>query len=140
MTIADEAAALIRAGGSNKDIARQLHIRRARVAEVRRQIGIPNVIGKRTARPPEDLYQQRTRPLDGGHLAWTGTFNSVGVPVVHTAGGFLTAYRIAFRIGHGRDPVGQVQAGCDQPRCVHPDHVEDQAMRDQYRAIFGGAM
>jgi hypothetical protein len=50
-----------------------------------------------------------------------------------------TAYRIAFQIRHGREPVGYVKPGCEFDGCVHPDHVEDQPMRDQYAAIFGAA-
>lgn len=130
---------LIHDGLGNKAIARQLRIRHTRVAEVRRQLGIPNIIGKRPAKAPEDLFWQRTQPTERGHLAWTGTYNSTGVPVVHTAGGFLTAYRIAFRIRWGREPIGQVRPGCDQPGCIHPNCVEDQPMRDTYRAIFGKA-
>jgi hypothetical protein len=50
-----------------------------------------------------------------------------------------TAYRIAFQIRWGREPVGYVKPGCEYDGCVHPEHVEDQPMREQYAAIFGAA-
>jgi hypothetical protein len=55
-----------------------------------------------------------------------------------------TAYRAAFELRYGRAPVGKALPGCDMPRCVAPDHVQDRPMRDalttQFNAIFGGAL
>lgn len=51
----------------------------------------------------------------------------------------MSALQFAFRQKYDRPPIGRVQAGCGTPRCVHPDHVEDQPMREQYNTIFGGA-
>jgi len=127
---------LLRAGYGNKAIARQAHVRHQRVAEIRAELGLPNVVRATTATYSEDAFWRRTRPI-GDHLTWTGHYNSTGVPCLRATDGMHTAYRIAFRIGTGREPVGAVKPGCDMPRCVHPRHVEDQAMRQQYAAIFG---
>ena len=128
---------LLHAGYGNKAIARQVHVRHQRVAEIRAQIGLPAVVRPSTTTCTEDAFWRRTQPIDGGHLNWTGHYNSTGVPCLRTTDGMLTAYRIAFRIRYGREPVGAVKPGCELARCVHPRHVEDQPMRQQYAAIFG---
>jgi hypothetical protein len=130
---------LLRAGYGNKAIARQVHVRHGRIAEIRAELRLPNVHGKRAASSAEDLFWRRTKPLDGGHLAWTGHVNNTGTPAVRTTDGLRSAYRIAFQIRWGREPVGAVKPGCGIARCVHPRHVDDQQMRDQYAAIFAAA-
>jgi hypothetical protein len=49
---------------------------------------------------------------------------------------------IAFRIRHGRDPVGYVYAECGVEHCVAPDCVDDEAgrarTREQFRYFTGG--
>jgi hypothetical protein len=130
---------LLHAGYGNKAIAQQVHVCRNRVAAIRAELGLPRSRRRYVAASPEALFQQRTQPADGGHLAWTGYRNSKGVPAVRTVDGMRTAYRIAFRIRWGREPVGYVKPGCEYDGCVHPDHVEDQPMREQYAAIFGTA-
>jgi hypothetical protein len=128
---------LLRAGYGNKVIAQQVHVRRQTVAAMRAELGIPKSTRRYQASSAEDLYWRRTQPVAGGHLAWTGHRNSTGVPVVRTSDGARTAYRIAFHIRYQREPVGAVKPGCGMDRCVHPNHVEDQPMRQQYTAIFG---
>ncbi|MGW9397271.1 hypothetical protein [Streptomyces sp. NPDC055642] len=128
---------LLHAGYGNKAIARQVHVRHQRVAEVRAELGLPNIVRPARATYSEDAFWRRTQPVPGGHLNWTGHYNSTGVPCLRTTHGMHTAYRIAFRIRWQRDPDGPVKPGCDMDRCVHPDHVEDRPMRQQYTAIFG---
>lgn len=130
---------LLRAGLGNKVIARRVHVRHQTVAAIRRELGLPNIVRPARAAYSEDAFWRRTQPVDGGHLNWTGHYNSTGVPCLRTTGGMHTAYRIAFRIRWRRDPTGPVKPGCDLDRCVHPDHVEDQPMRQLYAAIFGEA-
>ena len=130
---------LLHAGYGNKAIARQVHVRHQRVAQIRAELGLPNIVRPAKAAYNEDAFWRRTQPIDGGHLNWTGHYNSTGVPCLRTTDGMHTAYRIAFRIRWQRDPEGSVKPGCGLDRCVHPDHVEDKPMRQQYEAIFGEA-
>ena len=127
---------LLHAGYGNKAIARQVHVHHQRIAEIRAQLGLPNVRRPRATTYSEGAFWRRTQP-DGDHLIWTGYHNSTGVPCLRATDGIHTAYRIAFRIRWQREPVGAVRPGCDKPKCVHPRHVEDQPMRQQYAAIFG---
>lgn len=127
---------LLRAGYGNKAIARQVHVRHQRVAAIRAELDLPNVVRPTQATYSEDAFWRRTQPV-GDHLTWTGHYNSTGVPCLRTTDGMHTAYRIAFRIRWGREPVGAVRPGCDMERCIQPRHVEDQPMRQQYAAIFG---
>ena len=132
---------LLNAGYGNKAIAQQLGVGHKRVAEIRAELGLPRSRRRYVAASPEGLFWRRTRPVAGGHLAWTGYRNSKGVPAVRTVDGMQTAYRIAYRIRWQREPVGRVKPGCEYGGCVHPNCVEDQAMRDQlaeqYAATFG---
>jgi hypothetical protein len=133
----DAIVKLLRTGVGNLAIAREVHVDRSKVAAIRAELGLPRSRRRYVAASPEALFRQRTQPVDGGHLAWTGYRNTKGVPAVRTVDGMRTAYRIAFQIRHGREPVGYVKPGCEYDGCVHPEHVEDQPMREQYAAIFG---
>lgn len=130
---------LLHAGVSNHDIATEIGIDRRTVAARRAALGLPDARTIKGSSGLEDLFWRRVEPVEGGHLAWTGHRNNTGVPVVHTTGRMYTAGRIAFRIRWGREPVGRVKSGCEYDGCVHPEHVDDQPMREQYAAIFGAA-
>ena len=127
---------LLHAGHSNKAIARHVHIRASSVREVRDHLGLPPHRPGPTPSSAEDHLWRRAIPTDDGHLDWPATD-----PRIRTGhqGERRRAGQIAFRIGNGRDPVGKVTAGCDHPGCIHPQHVEDEPMRQQYAAIFGKA-
>lgn len=78
----------------------------------------------------EDAFEQRTDPVEGGHLRWTGATGARGTPVVAYRGQVETAYRLAFRWHHGREPQGNVRPTCDYPRCVAGEHLADRALRE----------
>jgi hypothetical protein len=137
VTVIAAIAELLAAGVSDHDAARETGVGHRRVAAARTALGLPDARTIKGPARPDDLYWRRVKPVDGGHLEWTGHHNNTGVPVLHTAGRMYTARRIAFRIRWKREPVGRVTAGCDHDGCVHPNCVEDQAMRQQYAAIFG---
>ncbi|MEV7867444.1 hypothetical protein AB0P17_15385 [Streptomyces sp. NPDC088124] len=131
---------LLRDGGSNSAIARELHSDRHRVAAIRRDLGLPNV----PAQPLtlEEKWRARTRPADGGHLEWTGERQSTsGTPVMRYEGRTFTAAAIAFRIRTGRAPDGYARAECGHHQCVEPAHVDDTATRmttrEQLRYLTG---
>lgn len=127
-----EMRALIRGGLTNTVIAQRLRVRRSTVAEVRKSMGVDPV--RRTVGTVEDAYWARTRPVDGGHLLWTGLRNQHGVPLVRHAGRMHSAQRVAFRVHYGREPEGVVLAVCDVPRCVAGPCLDDEAARRRTRA------
>ncbi|MEU6340229.1 hypothetical protein ABZ883_04670 [Streptomyces sp. NPDC046977] len=126
---------------SSSAIARHLGADRHRVTSIRRDLGIPDV-------PHQPLtlqqkWEQRTRPVDGGHLDWTGERNSkTGTPLLRYWPDTYTAAAVAFEIKYGRKPEGQVIGECDFHQCVAPDHVQDQPgrlrLREQLHFISGG--
>lgn len=124
--------ALLKTGLSNREIIRRLNVGRKRIARVRSAAGLPDRV------PPtvDGAWAAYTEPADGGHLAWTGPIRE-GIPVFGHGGRYHMARRVAFRIANGREPQGRVKAGCGWQPCVLPAHIEDQAMRDQFTALFG---
>ncbi|WP_330173041.1 hypothetical protein OG875_05180 [Streptomyces sp. NBC_01498] len=127
-------AELLQAGLTTKAIARRIHVHTRTITAVRRELDLPPARPGPKPSAPEAIFWRRTRPTDDGHLLWTA-------PGRQLRGGDnkVSVYRVAFRIGNQRDPVGNVMTGCGRNRCVHPAHVEDQPMREQYKAIFGEA-
>lgn len=144
MKVRADIAELLNAGLTNKAIARQLHTDEKKVSAARTALDIPRIPGgRRPASSPEDLFWRRTQPVEGGHLLWTGSVNSTGAPRLTHGGKSYSAYRIAFRIKHGREPQGRVTPGCAVDGCVHPNCVDDRPMRERtestFTAIFGRA-
>lgn len=137
MTIRADVAELLHTGLSDRAIGRQLHADRQRVAATRAVLGLPKTrSGGRPAASLEDAFRDRTRPVDGGHLEWTGHINRKGLPALRHNGAMHTAYRVAFRLRTGHDPVGRVRPDCDHPRCVAPEHVEDAPGRARTRQLL----
>jgi len=131
---------LIAQGLSNAKVAQETGADRSAVRRIRGEMGV--------ALPPaqplslEEKWQERTRPVEGGHLEWTGErANTSRTPVMRYRGKTFTAAAIAFRRRTGRDPVGQVKAECDMRQCVAPEHVEDEPgrtrLREQLRLLLG---
>ena len=141
MKIRDDIAALLRAGHRDNAIAKRLSICPKTVARHRAALGLPK---NRPGRPVYDdleaAFRAHTEPADGGHLLWTGTVNS-GVPSIRHQGHRHSAYLIAYRIQHDRDPEGRCRPDCGLPRCVAPGHVDDGPGRERTRStlasIFG---
>lgn len=135
---------LLRAGCSDREVARRLGVDPTTAAKVRTDLGLPrSKSGPKPASSPQDSFRQRTRPVPGGHLEWTGHHTNSGTPFFRWAKKPFTAGRVAFVMQHGREPIGYARPGCGYRGCVAPAHMEDQPMRDQLRtqlaSIFGGA-
>ncbi|RLU79259.1 hypothetical protein CTZ27_37075 [Streptomyces griseocarneus] len=130
---------LLHKGLSNTAIAKQLRCDRHRVGTIRRDLEIPDV----PAQPLtlEEKWAARTRPVEGGHLEWTGERSSDGTPVMRYSPDSHSPAGIAFRIKYGREPEGYVWADCGFKHCVAPDHVDDAAARlrtrEQLRYLTG---
>ncbi|MFI1562148.1 hypothetical protein ACH4ZX_03640 [Streptomyces sp. NPDC020490] len=132
-----DVAELLHAGYGDRTIARQLDLTISTVERARARLGIPpGRPGPKPTHSPEDLFWRRAQPTDDGHLLWP-TYTPQNGAVIKHGGQRHSVHRIAFRIGHQREPEGRVTTGCDRAGCVHPRHVEDQAMRATYTAIFG---
>lgn len=137
----EEIIAKLREGLSNMEISRQLRCDKHRVGAIRREIGLPNVAPQPLT--VEQKWRTNTRPLDGGHLEWTGSRQTHSrTPVMRYRDKAYTAAALAFQVKHGRPPVGYAYADCGVRHCVAPDHVEDQEgrarLREQLRYLTGG--
>lgn len=127
---------LLHAGYSDKAIERQLNVSRLRARDLRTELGIArHKPGPTPSSSPEEVFWRRAQPTSDGHLIWPNYSTLRGVYIRH-GGRRHTVHRLAWGLAHTREPVGRVLTGCGTNGCVHPRHVEDQAMRDTYRAIF----
>lgn len=135
----DEITALLRRGQlSNSGIARTLRVDKHRVGRIRRELGLPNVQPQPLTL--EQKWRSKTRPVEGGHLAWTGEHGSTSrTPVLRYKDQCHTAAAIAFRLRTGRAPEGYAYSECGYFHCVSPDHVDDepgrQLTREQLRYL-----
>jgi len=132
--------ALLHAGRSNNAIARELGVDRAAVRRIRAVAGVP--IPPQQPLSLDEKWAANTKPVEGGHLEWTGSrAGESGTPVLSYREQLHTAAVIAFRRRTGRDPVGPVKAECGMHQCVEPEHVEDEPgrtrLREQLRHVLG---
>ncbi|SEC02497.1 hypothetical protein SAMN04490357_0991 [Streptomyces misionensis] len=124
--------ALLGDGYSNKRIATELHVDKVRVARLRREHSIPNVVQQPLTL--EQKWATRTRPVEGGHLEWVGErATASGTPVMRYKEAYYSPAAVAFEIKHGRPAEGYVRADCGYKQCVAPDHVNDEAGRQEAR-------
>jgi hypothetical protein len=134
--------AMLQEGHSNSRIVRELRVDKQRVIRIRTELGLPAFVRVEQTRTLEEKWALGTRPLDGGHVEWTGERAPGGTPLVSYKEKHHSAAAVAFRIRTGRDPRGYVIADCGMKHCVAPEHVEDEAgrlrNREQYRYLTGG--
>lgn len=127
----DEIRALLHQHGDSA-IAVMLGVDRAAVRRIRKETGIAYVSASYTT--PQEKWQALVRPVDGGHMEWTGErAKASGTPVMRFKDASYSPAAIAFEIQHGREPEGYVRADCDFKHCVAPSHVNDEAGRHQAR-------
>lgn len=121
---------------SDLAIARKLECGYQRVAGIRKRFGLPAYTrGKRPAYgSSKEAFDAQTEPVEGGHLRWTGPREKCGTPVLRWRTLLQTAYRVAFRMQYGREPVGKVFRSCGIPGCVAGLHQEDRPMREARKA------
>ncbi|MFG3276190.1 hypothetical protein [Streptomyces luteogriseus] len=135
----EEIATLLRRGDMTESaIARKLGVSRPTVGNVRKTIGLPT---PRQGQPPtypsiEDAYRAHAVPRKDGHVEWTGLRTGGHAPMVKHCRSMESAYRVAFRLHHGRDPEGLVYPACGTEGCVAGAHVEDTVMRRARKRSF----
>lgn len=134
----DQVVTLLRAGWSDRAIARQVGVNPRRVAPLRADLGLPKA-KPGPQQPPTlaEAWRARTRTTSDGHLQWTGHVDQTGLPRLKYQGRHYSPARLAFRLRTGRDPVGAARPDCGHPLCVAPGHVDDADGRATYNAIFG---
>lgn len=129
LTTRDRAAVIEMAATSatTAHIARTLRLHRDTVRRIRNAASHPAGPGGRVQPLSlEQAWTARTRPVDGGHLEWTGgRHHRGGVLVMRYMGKEYTAARIAYRIQHGTYPVGRAVPACGKKHCVAPAHLVD---------------
>lgn len=132
--------ALLQEGHSNREIGRRLHTNPLRVGRIRDELELPQY-EPQPALTLEQKWATRTKPVAGGHMQWTGSLRG-GMPNLVYLQRNYSARRVAFEIGHDRQPVGRVLTSCDYSWCIAPGHATDEPMRRadaKYTAIFGRA-
>jgi hypothetical protein len=126
--------AMLRDGHSNNRIVRELRCDKQRVRRLRAELGLPQFVPAEQTRTVEDKWRLFARPVDGGHMEWTGEHATANhTPVMRYKDQSVSPAAIAFEIRHGRPAQGYVKADCGRPHCVAPDHVLDEAGRQQAR-------
>ncbi|MDX3248820.1 hypothetical protein [Streptomyces sp. ME18-1-4] len=126
--------AMLQEGHSNGRIARDLHCNKPRVAAIRAELGLPNYVPASQTRTIEEKWALYARPVDGGHMEWTGErAKGNRTPLLSYKGKHHSAAAVAFRIRTGADPDGYAFADCGLKHCIAPDHVQDEAGRQQAR-------
>ncbi|MEH0579021.1 hypothetical protein QBA54_32130 [Streptomyces sp. B21-108] len=121
---------------SNRAVALKLGIGDRRVDEVRKRVGLPSYVrGRRPAYGSwKEAFTEQSEAVEGGHRRWTGTREKCGTPVVRYRTSIQTAYRVAFRLHHQREPEGNVTRSCKIPGCVDGAHQQDRVMREAAKA------
>ncbi|GAA5056321.1 hypothetical protein [Streptomyces similanensis] len=132
-------ATLFRAGATDAAAARQLNIAKSTAGLWRRRLGIaPAPKQPSSLRSPltvAEKWQQFVRPVEDGHMEWTGRRRPGPSAVLEFThhGRVHSARRVAFTIRTGREPEGTVTTECERAGCVAPACVEDEPGRTRSR-------
>ncbi|MER5699652.1 hypothetical protein ACWDBO_37395 [Streptomyces mirabilis] len=110
----------------DREIAARLGTTAQSVRKVRADLGLPIFRHRYKEWTPEEFERAAPR-IQGGHRLWKGRRGPSGVPMANR---LLTAYQLAFRLHHGRDPVGKIVGRCRRKGCVEGAHLVDRVMRD----------
>lgn len=73
----------------------------------------------------QSIRDESTTTNDDGHVLWTGSRN------LTVDGRSYTHRQVAYAADRGHPPAGAVQTECEWSGCVHPEHISDQAERNE---------
>lgn len=124
-------AAMLRAGATSRDTIAALHVSPNRVAQVRRDEGLPVVPRGQRARTVAETIALQLQPHGDegeGHAHWTGPVTN-GKQQLWANGRRYNARHEIFRAHHGRAPDGPVMTTCTDPACVAGAHLSDRTIR-----------
>lgn len=124
---------MLLAGHSMRAVQEALSISNTVVRRIRQEENIPVHGPGPKAETVEQTFARRIQATADGHLVWPGS--DLGISTID--GAHISVRRWVFQKKYRRPPVGKVTADCGVRGCVHPDHIEDRTMREQYTAIFG---
>lgn len=79
----------------------------------------------------QQVFDDSTRSLPRGHLAWAGKAQT------RLHGEVFTPKQVCFIVDRGHPPVGRVLAECGQDECVLPEHLSDSAERTRCGTLGG---
>lgn len=121
---------LLHTGLTDTAVAARIGCSRPTVRMVRVRNNLPAPLHGSTSKHHtfDDVYRAHAIPTTDGHMTWTGGHNGV-TPTVHHLHQGRSAYKIAFRLHHQREPQGLVKVGCHQPGCVAGAHLTDATIR-----------
>lgn len=88
-------------------------------------VKVPKASQRKSYTDIRDLFEDNTKRLIHGHLAWTGPAKP------SFEGRSYNPKQVAFIVDRGRPPVGRVLATCGVAGCVLPAHVADDEERMQ---------
>jgi hypothetical protein len=78
-------------------------------------------------RPLAERFWERVQTADDGCWEWIGCRNQNGYGLIGRGGrgsGSILAHRLSWEIHHGPIPEGlQALHGCNNKRCVKPEHL-----------------
>lgn len=135
--------AMLQDGHSNRRISIELRCDKTRVRRIREELQLPQFVRAEETRTLNDKWHLFIRPVDNGHMEWTGTHGTTsGTPLLSYKEKVYSAAAIAFHMRTGREPQGYAIADCGMQHCVAPEHIEDEAgrirNREQLRYLTGG--
>lgn len=111
---------------SDTEIGEACGIPRKSISARRAKLGLPTLLQRVTH---QSAFDAHSRPVDDGHVEWTRV-NAMKHPQVAVHGVYYSVPRLAFLLGHGREPVGHVKATCDHDGCVAWQHLTDREIRN----------
>lgn len=121
----DEMDELLRLGTMlDIEVARALGAAVVTVHRRRNYLRLPIVRPRST---PQSAFDAGARPIEGGHVEWQTNAQN---PAVSVGGQSVLVNRLAFELGHGREPDGQVLRTCGHARCIAWEHLTDKTIRE----------